>query len=77
MKFYNLVLRKHLLSRSSTEVKLRFVNNSNEEEDIGEIMPIENGLSYEKWLEQKKRAKKLQEEKKKKKELEHQASIEK
>ncbi len=53
------------------------MNISNEDDEIGEILPVEAGISYEKWLEQKKKAKKLQEDKKKKKELEHQASIEK
>ena len=60
------------MSRSMGDLKPKIPNALSEEESDDKFEPIALGLSYEKWLEQKKEAKKKQD-KRKKKEIEQQA----
>ncbi len=57
------VLKQHKLSRSLTDINKSLAENLNESD---EIAPIENRLTFDKWLSQKMKAKRILMEKKKK-----------
>lgn len=60
LKYKYLVLKRHKLSRSTSELKLRAENDENPEISS----PIETGLTFDKWLAQKEKIKRIQKQQK-------------
>ncbi len=56
----NLVLKRHKLSRSTSELKSRGENEENPELSS----PIETGLTFDKWLAQKEKIKRMKKQQK-------------